>query len=160
MHAPKPAILPCVQDDSGKWVRMYDPFLACSNETIPVAVRTAIGRIIDREGAMLGQPTCRPNIWRGFWMLIVVSYLPVRIMCRTTNVAPWLITWVYVAVGVIAIIGWRLGTRNRLSDAMKTIMLSISRCPSCAYSLEGLATNGDRITCPECGAQWRLVVQK
>ena len=41
----------------------------------------------------------------------------------------------------------------RVIQIMKTWRL----CPGCAYALDGVARHGEGlVTCPECGAKWRL----
>ena len=42
-------------------------------------------------------------------------------------------------------------------DVVAGELLRHKRCPSCAYSLRGLKSDGDGVTtCPECGGAWKM----
>ena len=113
-------------------------------------------------------------IWgRGYWIpaacLCASCFADVSLLVLAGELGnpDWLLSVISVSVAVGAVAWAALGLLaffkllpNGAKRRITAAMLTLERCPACAYSLRGVEADADGcVQCPECGAAWRLPTQ-
>lgn len=106
--------------------------------------------------------------WLTREMAIAVPFAGVLLLAVSFTVLarPWVLAFIaqlfgvmLVALGIVCVVSLALVGRVKPEryGAIFEHRDGLRRCRACAFSLEGLAPEGDGcVVCPECGAAWRL----
>ncbi len=123
-----------------------------------------------RHGAKLREALRRPRQMflpsAGFGIVAIVAsallMTPIRVAINSTAWPPIVKMVVLAAVFLgppIALMVVIASQFRRRSGEYITLMKARALCPVCIYSLEGMDVPSEgMITCPECGAKWRMDV--